>query len=768
MSSEDTRIVEHDGMAGESNAWVLEHKCPPELFAPGTVLVNTYQIERWLGGGGMGDVYLARHLRMQTMHAIKVINRSMASDEQVMQLFYREASVLREIRHDAVVSYDGYVRDGEGREYLVMEYVEGPSLSERLSRGRCTPEEVWALRDRLCAGLAEAHRKGVVHRDLSPDNVILPGNRVEAAKLIDFGLSKLTDPRAKTIVGSSFAGKFRYASPEQFGLYEGAVDARSDIYSLGLTLAASAQGRPLDMGDSFAAAIACRGRLPDLTSVPAQFQEWLTAMLQPNPVNRPTSVQEILDNWPAPTVLAQTGSVPPSRRLHPAASRRTGANLGPSDLKKRQRRVPLLALGALALLAAAGAGLYWLLRPLDVPRPAEDFTLTGPETGEPQRGQPAPRPDESRPDSVAGLSPASTQDRQDERPAGPPASHAADDLDGLLQSGRLDEAFALVQSRIGGGNAPPVAQTWALAELLRTSGKLGQAFALVKALAEEGYGPAAFHVAQAYDPLYWSEDGSGISEPDVDTASRWYASALDSGVGAAHTRLNALQAMREGAGERPRGETAPSVHISDILRSFDCAALRARVSLEGTLVVMGQVRSGEKTALYDRLREVHVGRVDVVAVETQPWPLCAVTSRLFRRTDPAAQQFAPRIVLARDPPNYRVGDRIDIRIQSGSDRDGRISLAYLDASGEAFHILPYEGEPDAITARGELKIAPLVAEKPIGPSLLVATWCKDSLYSKPPPEKQPLDGYLDTVTAALNAAGADCAVRYRRIEVRAR
>ena len=96
-----------------------------------------------------------------------------------MDLFYREARVLRGVRHEAVVSYDGFVRDDQGRDYLVMEYVEGPSFAERLRRGFLSADEVLVLRDRLAAGLAEAHRKGAVHRDLSPDNVILPGERIE-------------------------------------------------------------------------------------------------------------------------------------------------------------------------------------------------------------------------------------------------------------------------------------------------------------------------------------------------------------------------------------------------------------------------------------------------------------------------------------------------------------------------------------------------------------------------------------------------------------
>ena len=167
--------------------------------------------------------------------------------------------MLRTIRHDAIVAYDGVFRDENGRLYLVMEFVDGPSLSKVIKQGALPPAQVRQLRDRLADGLAAAHEKGVIHRDLSPDNVILPGGDLTKAKIIDFGISKMADPEAKTIVGDDFAGKYSYVSPEQVGLYGGKVDPRSDIYSLGLVLAAAAMRRAprhgvvADLGDRGAA-----------------------------------------------------------------------------------------------------------------------------------------------------------------------------------------------------------------------------------------------------------------------------------------------------------------------------------------------------------------------------------------------------------------------------------------------------------------------------------------------------------------------------------
>jgi eukaryotic-like serine/threonine-protein kinase len=524
---------------------------------PGTLLVNTYRVERLLGGGGMGEVYLARHAGLGTEHAIKVIRPSMLRNAQVMDLFYREAKVLRGVRHDAVVSYDGFVRDDQGRDYLVMEYVEGPSLSDLLKRGPLPPSDVLTLRDRLCAGLAEAHRRGAVHRDLSPDNVVLPGERIAAAKLIDFGLCKLTDPGQETIVGSSFAGKYRYASPEQFGLYGGSVDARSDIYSLGLILAAAAQGRPLSMGESFADALQSRQQIPDLSQVPPILREWLSAMLEPDPAARPESIDALLERWPAATVLG--GKAPPTKG---SIEKQTKAKAVPSQPVARSQAKPagsgarvLLLVGVVAIvLSALGAGLWWVLRPIPSPlhkdggQIAKDFGKTGAKTDKvsepPVQESPS---DQSGTSGEGGPARSSTDKPPVDKPptrdsGGPPA----DDLAGLTAAGRLDDAFALVQSRMKAGQAPPPAEVWALIERLQAAGKSDNAFALIKILAANGDGPAAFAFAEQYDPLHWSAESSGLSKPNPEKAREWYQRAADLGVSDATARLQALAAQEGG------------------------------------------------------------------------------------------------------------------------------------------------------------------------------------------------------------------------------
>ena len=219
-------------------------------------------------------------------------------------------------------------------------------------------------------------------------------------------------------------------------------------------------------------------------------------------------------------------------------------------------------------------------------------------------------------------------------------------------------------------------------------------------------------------------------------------------------------------GPAPGGTPTVPANIAAVLRSFQCPTLQASLTPGGPLVVTGQVRSGEKANLYERLSKLYPARVDVTAVTTQPWPRCAVPPALAARLTGAPD--APRIALSRDRTSFKLGERLEIRILSTAPREGHISLAYVDAAGEVFHILPYADEPDAIAARGTLPIAAVVAEPPVGSALLIATWCSGALYQDPPPEKEPVARFMTGLAAALDAHRLDCAASLLDLEIRAR
>jgi serine/threonine protein kinase len=355
---DDDEPTLQSGVGRSARPQTLTGRGKPASIAPGQLLGHTYRIEALLARGGMGEVYRARHAELDTEHAIKIILPELAGDTRIVDLFRREASVLRTIRHDAIVGYEGVFRDENARLYLVMEFVDGPSLSKVVKQGALQPSQLRQLRDRIAGGLAAAHEQGVVHRDLSPDNVILPGSDLGKAKIIDFGISKLVDPAVKTIVGTDFAGKYSYVSPEQVGLFGGQVDARSDIYSLGLVLAAAALGKPLDMGNSPISVVEARRAVPDLARVPKEMRDELTAMLQPDPADRPQSMRALIPESPRPPPRTDPGRSIGDVKIKPTPAPRSAGGTGPA-----------IAAVALVLFLAIGGGVgYWLFGP-DSPQP---------------------------------------------------------------------------------------------------------------------------------------------------------------------------------------------------------------------------------------------------------------------------------------------------------------------------------------------------------------------------------------------------------------
>jgi serine/threonine protein kinase len=305
---------------------------------PGTRLNNVYEIERLVAQGGMGEVYRGFNIQTGDPVAIKMIRPEFASDPEILDLFRREASILHSFTNDAIVRYFVFSVDPQlGRAYLAMEFVEGPSLKKKLGSGPLALAEVQILQKRVASALEAAHGHGVVHRDISPDNLIMPDGDVRSAKVIDFGIARARRAGEGTILGGGFAGKLNYASPEQLGLAGADVTAKSDIYSFGLVLAEALLGRPIDMAGSQAEMIDKRRVIPaELAWIDPTIRPLLQAMLQPLPENRPSSMAEVAV-WepPAPTAAR-------ALKAPPVASERTG-------------RTPALIGALIAVLSLGGA-----------------------------------------------------------------------------------------------------------------------------------------------------------------------------------------------------------------------------------------------------------------------------------------------------------------------------------------------------------------------------------------------------------------------------
>ena len=261
---------------------------------PGTRLNGVYEIEKPVAQGGMGEVYRGFNIQTRDIVAIKMIRPEFSANPEVMELFRREASILHHLVHEAIVRYFVFSVDPDiQRAYLAMEFVDGPSLTNRLASGPLPLAEVRVLQKRIASALGAAHRLGVVHRDVSPDNIILPDGDVNRATIIDFGIARSLRVGAGTVIGSGFAGKYNYVSPEQLGLAGGDVTFRSDIYSFGLVLAEALRGKPIDMNGSQAEIIEKRRVIPDLSDLDKSIRPLIQAMLQPLPDKRPASMAAV-------------------------------------------------------------------------------------------------------------------------------------------------------------------------------------------------------------------------------------------------------------------------------------------------------------------------------------------------------------------------------------------------------------------------------------------------------------------------------------------
>lgn len=350
----------------------------------GTRLNDMYEIDVMIASGGMGEIYLGKLVETGDTVAIKMIKPEFSDNESVMALFRKEASALHHLHHDSIVRNYGFAIDRRiNRAFLAMEFVPGNSLSDLLKNRVLSLEEVNLLRRRLAAGLQVAHDKGIIHRDISPDNILLPDDDVRNAKIIDFGIARSTKLGHATVIGDGFAGKYNYVSPEQLGMHGGEVTNRSDIYSLGLMLAEALTGKPIDMSGSQVDVIDKRRQVPDLSHINEQIRPLIHKMLEPDPANRPASMIEVAE-W---AYVPATGKAKRPTTVHPGIAQ-------PGDgAAKSSKGVAIAGGGAAALAAAVGA--FFFLRPGEqAPRPAPAAVATS----TPAPPQPAPRQGPLTPD----------------------------------------------------------------------------------------------------------------------------------------------------------------------------------------------------------------------------------------------------------------------------------------------------------------------------------------------------------------------------------
>jgi serine/threonine-protein kinase len=317
-------------------------------FVSGTLLGGRYRIIGLLGEGGMGEVYRATDLALGQSVALKFLPETAAGNDRLLERFQNEVRVARQVSHPNVCRmYD--IGEVEGAPFLSMEYVDGEDLATLLQRiGRLPADKAIEIARKLCAGLQAAHDKGVIHRDLKPQNIML--NKKGEVLILDFGLAAIAEQIAGAEVRN---GTPAYMSPEQ--LKGTGVTARSDLYSLGLVLYELFTGKRPYAAGTMQELIALQeaaepSSLTSLASdVDPAVERVVRRCLDPDPLRRPASALAVAAGLPGgdPLAAALAAGETPSPELVAAAGGTDGL-------------APRYAITCLAVILVCLAGIPWM------------------------------------------------------------------------------------------------------------------------------------------------------------------------------------------------------------------------------------------------------------------------------------------------------------------------------------------------------------------------------------------------------------------------
>ena len=287
----------------------------------GMVVDGRYEVISKLASGGMGDVYRARHVELGKLMVLKVMRPHLSDDPDIVARFKREAVSASRIGHQNIVDISDFGRTDEGRFYFVMEFLDGPTLADVMRRERVLHvSRAVNVGVQIARALGAAHALGIVHRDLKPENVILlkRGTEGDFVKVVDFGVAKVSDGRGQggqTAFGV-VVGTPQYMSPEQAAGMP--VDARSDIYSLGLIVYELIAGRVVFEGETPSMVMAAHINQPAPalepgladSFVPDDLRDLVMRMLEKKREGRPQTMAEVIEGFEA--FLSTTARVTPA------------------------------------------------------------------------------------------------------------------------------------------------------------------------------------------------------------------------------------------------------------------------------------------------------------------------------------------------------------------------------------------------------------------------------------------------------------------------
>src|SRR5215831_13863117 len=271
----------------------------------GKVLADRYKVLRKLGEGGMGEVYEAQHVYIEKRFALKLLRKEIMTNKEAVTRFYQEARAASAIGHENIVEIDDFGHLPDGRAYLAMEFLEGQSLADAAREQIAIARSV-EITCQVCRGLAAAHAKGIIHRDMKPENVFLVRRAArEVAKILDFGIAKVSGADGSgqspslTRTGTIF-GTPHYMSPEQ--ALGKPLDHRTDIYSVGVIMYEIFAGMVPFRGESFmailtqhitAAPLPPRDVAPD-RDIPPELEHVILRAMAKEPGERFSTMSQML------------------------------------------------------------------------------------------------------------------------------------------------------------------------------------------------------------------------------------------------------------------------------------------------------------------------------------------------------------------------------------------------------------------------------------------------------------------------------------------
>ncbi|NLJ70105.1 MAG: Stk1 family PASTA domain-containing Ser/Thr kinase [Clostridiaceae bacterium] len=376
-------------------------KVNKQNLTSGTILGGRYSIIRTLGQGGMAHVYMAEDLQNNSYVALKVMRDELSDDPEFIRRFATEARAAASLDHPNIVAVLDYGQDEEIR-YIVQEYVEGKTLKDLIrEQGALDYNLAIPLMVQIGLALEHAHKRGVIHRDMKPQNVMITSDMV--AKVTDFGIARTTNANTITLTGGVAFGSVHYFSPEQArGSH---VTERSDLYSLGIMLYEMLTGElPFDGDSSVAVAIKQLQEMPDPPSrynakLPRSLDNIVFKAIQKSPANRYPSARAFVDELDAflRNPQGRYGVVIGNRNRVEASSALGGQAKGSnfekiheleSSLNKsrrtRTRSTSVVVLIIIITVAIVIAGLYWLINSIKNSnrQNGEDFFVLDDYTGE--------------------------------------------------------------------------------------------------------------------------------------------------------------------------------------------------------------------------------------------------------------------------------------------------------------------------------------------------------------------------------------------------